>query len=453
MNDAVSAPIKELTVSQIWQAGWLVPDRLRTVTGEPVGIVYRGRWTFGFGPDFRGAMITVGAELRRGDVEIHLRESGWRTHGHHLNPAYNKVILHVVLDADVSSPPCVRQDGVEVPTIVLRSALRGPVETFPADPALMTLQANADECVAAVTTANRAAALGLLDRAGDARLTAKAARFEALFTTMPPAEVLYAGLLTALGYSRNQDGMASVAQTLPLAVLESRLSADQGDARVTAAALLLGVGGWLPFLETTALLSGLTVAEQHQITQAWNNLGMPWLLGGLATQHWQLARLRPANHPLRRLLGAAELLARCGRVGLLATCLDCCTSDEPAAALAQLQALLMGPPRPADPLGRAIGGERVLEILTNVVVPFALAYAAWTGDEDLSTGAASLWEQLPANAGNSTTRSLIAQLGGPTVVKLRTARQQQGALHLFQQYCEERRCYECPLARLSMPAE
>jgi hypothetical protein len=94
-----------------------------------------------------------------------------------------------------------------------------------------------------------------------------------------------------------------------------------------------------------------------------------------------------------------------------------------------------------------------LEILTNVVVPFALAYAAWTGDEDLSTGAASLWEQLPANAGNSTTRSLIAQLGGPTVVKLRTARQQQGALHLFQQYCEERRCYECPLARLSMPAE
>ncbi len=138
----------ELAVSRAWNAQWLRPEALRTTDGQPVTVVYRGRWTFGFGPDFQGAMIAFGQELRQGDVEVHLRPSGWREHGHHLDPAYNGVILHVVLDAEphprVDVRPCRRQDGATVPTLVLGPVLRGPLARLPPDPALPSLGSIAD---------------------------------------------------------------------------------------------------------------------------------------------------------------------------------------------------------------------------------------------------------------------------------------------------------------------
>jgi hypothetical protein len=450
-KEAVHPPVDELTVSRAWHAGWLRADRLRTTDGQPITIVYRGRWTFGFGPDFRGALIAFGAELRRGDVEIHLRCAGWREHGHHLNAAYNDVILHVVLDAEPHEPPCRRQDGATIPTLHLGPALRGPLSRLPHDPELPALGAVPDgQCVAAVTPTTGAAAL---ERAGDARLTAKAALFEAAFTAQSPGQILYAGLLDALGYTRNRAGMAALAAALPLAMIEARLPArDPVGAFTTAAALLLGVGGFLPFTGATATLSGLSFAERDAVEATWAECGGPWRGTTLGAGEWTLARVRPANHPVRRLLGAAALLTRCGRLGLLAASLEPCTAEEPAIGLAELRALLIGPPRPGDPFGRCVGPERIAEIVNNIILPFALAYGAWSGDERLSGGAAALWEVAPASGGTEPTRALLAQLGGGPALKLRTGRQQQGALHLFRHYCEQRRCFECPLARLSRKA-
>ena len=48
----------------------------------------------------------------------------------------------------------------------------------------------------------------------------------------------------------------------------------------------------------------------------------------------------------------------------------------------------------------------------NVLVPCALAYGTWTGDERLVAGAAALWEVAPASGGNEQVRALVAQLGG-----------------------------------------
>ncbi len=87
-------------------------------------------------------------------------------------------------------------------------------------------------------------------------------------------------------------------------------------------------------------------------------------------------------------------------------------------------------------------------MVTNVLVPFALAYGTWAGDERLMAGAATLWEVAPASGGNQQVRALVGQLGGDRALRLRTGRQQQGALHLYRHYCTLRRCYECPIARL-----
>ena len=80
-----------------------------------------------------------------------------------------------------------------------------------------------------------------------------------------------------------------------------------------------------------------------------------------------------------------------------------------------------------------------------MLVPFALAYGTWAGDERLTAGAAALWEVAPASGGNQQVRALVAQLGGDRALRLRTGRH---ALHLSRHYCTVRRCYECPIARL-----
>jgi hypothetical protein len=149
------------------------------------------------------------------------------------------------------------------------------------------------------------------------------------------------------------------------------------------------------------------------------------------------------------LLGLAALLARCGGSGLLAACLEPCTAEDPATGLAELRALLLGPPRTADPFGRYIGDDRALDIVGNILLPFALAYGAWSEDDRLTAGAAALWEVAPATSGNEPIRALLGQIGGGKSLKLKTSRQQQGALHLYRHFCEHRRCFECPIARLA----
>jgi len=360
------------------------------------------------------------------------------------------VILHVVLDADGPVAPCLRQDGTVVPTLLLGPALRGPLAALPHDPALAALGAlPPDECVAQVTIANRATALALLDRAGDARLTAKAAQFEAAFTVASPGQALYAGLLDALGYTRNRAPMARLAGVLPLAMLEARLAAgDPSGTFHRASALLLGVGGFLPLTPALVALLGCAADDAAAVEQAWTESGAPWRETCLAGDEWYLARSRPANHPARRLLGLAAMLARAGRSGLLAATLEGFGAEEPGAGLAECQAFLLGPPRDADPHGRFVGKDRAAEIMVNVAIPFALAYAAWSGDERLAGAAAALWERTPPTGGNEATRAVLARLGDPGL-RLRTGRAQQGALHLGRHFCEQRRCYECPLARLS----
>lgn len=441
---------RELALSRAWNAGWFGADSLRTVDGLPVTVVYRGRWTFGFGPDFRGALIAFGADLRQGDVEVHLRAGAWREHGHHLDPAYNQVVLHVVLEDGPRGQPCRRQDGVVVPTLVLGAALKGKLEELPPDLELPVLGSISDQqCIAEVSAANRAGALAALERAGDARLTAKAAGFEAGFTALPPGQVLYAGLLDALGYSRNREPMARLAGALPLADLEALLpTRDPAGALRLASALLLGVGGFLPAEPGYVGLLGLPVGELAAIERAWAGLAEGWRDRALVLGEWSLARTRPPNHPARRLLGLAGIVARCGGGGLLGACLEACAAEEAATGLAELRDLLLGPPRAADSFGRYIGEDRAWEMVANIVLPFALAYGAWSEDERLGAGAAALWEAAPATSGNEPIRALLGQIGGGKALRLKTSRQQQGALHLYRHFCEHRRCYECPIARL-----
>ena len=113
----------EIVLSAAWHSG-AVPSDLTTVDGQSLEVIHRGAWSHGLGPDFRDTLILFdGRELRAGCVEVHLQTRGWKDHGHHLDPAYDAVVLHVVGQHDGAETR--RHDGALVPVVDI-----GPLAPF-----------------------------------------------------------------------------------------------------------------------------------------------------------------------------------------------------------------------------------------------------------------------------------------------------------------------------------
>jgi hypothetical protein len=434
-----SAAPSEMTLSQIWNAQWLALP-LRLTDGRELRIVYRGVWTHGLGPDFSNAYIDIDGQLLRGAVELHRNASDWSAHGHQLDPAYNEVVLHVVWQDD--APESVRRnDGATVPTLLLPDHLPGPLEDFAGNPILRPLGAiGFDYCAPTVASNNPTALRTVWERAGDERMRFKSDAVAARLASEPPAQTLYALLLDALGYTRNREPMRAIAERLPYDHLDARLIGRRAEERFErAAGLLLGVGGFLPLSPHEQELAELNAEQVAQMEDHWRQLGSAWRGIEVPPSSWTLARVRPAAHPIRRLLALATILARLS-AGLVE---DFCARLDYVNAYDELQAWLTED-------NRYLGRAHAHEMIVNVLVPFALAYGDLTEQAEMTERATDLWAALPAGQGNAVIARMVAQVCGDHPQRVRSARAEQGLLHLHATGCRAMRCFECPIAQLEI---
>ncbi len=195
----------EAAVSARWAAGPRGP--LRLADGRALRVVFPGVPGPGPGPDFRDAILDAGGDLLRGDVEIHVRASGWRAHGHHTDPAYARVVLHVVEENDTGALTTLHGGLRAVPILVLGAAAAPGLAGF------------TPPCALAARASPPADAL---QRLGMRRLRMKAERVAPFALHGGPGPALYGLLLRALGGSANRDAFAALARILPLAVLVER---------------------------------------------------------------------------------------------------------------------------------------------------------------------------------------------------------------------------------------
>ena len=89
--------ILESRIQQVWALQAMQPGDWRTCSGQALRVRSPGSWNRGAGPDFKEAVLELEGEARIGDVEIHLYREDWWRHGHETDPAYDRVILHVIL--------------------------------------------------------------------------------------------------------------------------------------------------------------------------------------------------------------------------------------------------------------------------------------------------------------------------------------------------------------------
>ena len=114
--------VKEELLHICWSKGLFCNKKLKTASGECLEIFKPGLLNVNSGPDFFNARMKIGKLEWAGNVEIHLRSSDWNKHGHHTDPAYDNVILHVVLEMDQE---IFSSQGRKVDTLIL--ALPPPV--------------------------------------------------------------------------------------------------------------------------------------------------------------------------------------------------------------------------------------------------------------------------------------------------------------------------------------
>ena len=393
---SATVPLSEADLVRLWEGQRFPPQALVGRDGLPLRVVFRGRpCAGGPGPDFRDAVIaTASGQELRGDVELHVLASAFRQHGHHLDPAYDNVALHVVFWDDGGDT--VLASGRRAPVVALAPWVAQRAEELSrwlCQPALWQ-----EPCRTASQRLGAEAIAATLDGAGDRRLQEKAVAFRAALAEEDAEEVLYQGLLEALGYSQNREPFRRLARALPWRELQRTIRG--------------------------APPSGRAVTIRRRLADAAE--GLPW----------QASSLRPANHPQRRLAGLAHLAERFAEGGLLAGLLALVRSVEgdPTPLLRGLQ---------VQEKGQAlIGPERAGEMAVNVVLPLALAWAEREGDEPLARAALALYQRHPRLSSYGILRTLCAALGP----RPGRARRQQGMLYLFHRYCRQGGCGECPLS-------
>jgi hypothetical protein len=427
--------LKETLIHRIWRdhSRYLVASPRITDTSE-IQILHPGTFNdHRGGPDFLGAEIALDGLRVKGDIEIHQSTSDWHSHGHTGDEKYSSVILHVVMDDDDIIHP-------KMPTLVLRDNLSFDEREFWRSlfeeryahwPELPCYPHNL-----AVRMKHKRA---LLHQVAELRLDELVARFE-----QPMIEalndVLYERILDALGYSENREPMKQLSLLLQRPLLQRiRENEPLHSLAIVFEALFLGTAGLIeqPSKEFTDDVNEYLL----DLNARWQSIKVSYPPDHeLSKGDWAFFRIRPVNSPYRRVALAASLAARYfSRKDFSIT--DDISFDDPenwwltrtsfSSALSEPHSLL--------------GDERRSAIEINVLIPARIAAAKKKGDARAEKNLRSEWMKLPSRSSASYCRTIEQELLEGE--RVQTVADEQGALHLYRNYCSRLRCAECPVGK------
>ena len=429
----MTANITEKAVVGMWQDCFQKRTDLKTVDNQPVSVIYPGRRNDDRGADFKDAVINTGRVQARGDIEVHVKTSDWRTHRHHLDPHYNRVILHVVYQHDTHKAISLENGGA-IPTLALGDNTLE--KNYHHEASLPCHNIGNNHKVQAI--ADR------LNAAGEARFITQADNYKKSIEELGAGQTLYRGIMTALGYSKNKQAMIRLSDLMPLARLEGLASGLKTDDEYLARcqAHLLGAAGLLPSQRPGGFVRD-NEGWEEKLEDIWGegNQGE-----GTSMSDWHFFKVRPGNLPVRRITAMSYLLLRYRRRGLLEGLKEKFKEMAGGGEAKALEEGLMISAEgfwknyldfglPARGIAPALLGKgRAAEIIVNVALPFFYASE--------SEAALKIYRGYHALEENTLVKHMRGQLG-ITRSLVSTARRQQGLLHIYKTWCSEGKCHEC----------
>jgi hypothetical protein len=437
----------ERLLQAIWQHQRLKRGELKTADGKQIRVFHPGFASVEGGPDFCSAVLQIGNESpKAGDVEIDLRASGWRAHGHDKNKNFQNVILHVVWDETKTGP------SENVPSVLsLKNVLDAPIAELSLsleNESLRSLPENLrGKCCAPLRELDEMKLTELLHQAAHVRFENKAAQFRARAKNVGWEQTLWENLFRALGYKHNVWPMQNLAETKSYWSRGANLAFE-------LQARLFGASGLLPDELTRAQKSSDTYLRHvwdfwWRERDGFENCILPRAV-------WKFHGLRPANHPQRRLALASHWLADRQFISKIESWSAVEISDkkllESLLEILQVEcdefwswhwtfkSARMEKPQPL------LGDARVTDLAVNVILPWLWVRAAEGKNEKLRREVERRFFSWPAAEDNSVLKLARQRLLGVGKSRaLNRAAAQQGLMQIVRDFCEHSNavCDDC----------
>lgn len=394
---------------------------MTTTDGRQLTVVDPGWINTAAGPDFFNAKVLIDGNEWAGNIEVHLRASDWYRHGHHNDPAYNSVILHVVENADMETAT---QDGRRLTQLEFHCDDR--IKALYNH--LLTAQELDLVCAQTIPSIPSLDLNSWIDTLAYERVYMKADRFRGYLdaTGNDYEQAMFTAIARAMGFGKNSETLERTALSIPL-----RLLAKHSDSPLALEAMVLGQAALIP------PEGGNEYVEQ--LRREYNYLAVKFNLAPPSGAIWNLGRMRPQNLPYRRLATLAHMAL--GGFQIFSAVI----TSQSLRDLRDLfrisltgywaTALSLTSERGASPA--ALSERAIDSIIINAAIPAMVAYGMERDSSGTVERAMELLRQLPPED-NSKVRLLTA-----AGIPCPDAYTSQALTMLRNVYCEQRKCLFC----------
>lgn len=401
----------EILFHYIWQQAFFASLPQMTTDGRRVEILDPGVHNLHSGPDFEQVRLRIypADELFPepvdwvGSVELHLRSSDWYRHRHHLDPAYDDVLLHVVCMADRE---VFNSRGEAIPQLVLRYPQgEDYVSQLIHDARRMDTLLTRLPCSHSLITDPELISSEWRERLLQMRFDCRRRSVIHLLSITDHSweDAFYVSLARSFGFHTNAAPFEMLALQTPLSFLRKhRDNLDQ------LTAMLLGQSGLL--------------SADDPLSSEYAFLRTKFSLTPLRPTIWKRARLRPQNMPEHRIRQFAMLIHRFEF--LFSSLMQSTSLDD-------MRAHLSVP---------GLGPASVNSLLINTVLPYRYAWGMERSDWEAVRDSMEMMSELPAE--DNTIIRQWQQLGQ----KVSSAADTQALIHLYQSFCQQESCLQCEVA-------
>ena len=419
--------MKEEFIHWLWKNQFFDGRSLCDREAGSIGVITPGVYNRDSGPDFFNTRLIIGGTEWAGNTEIHVNASDWYRHGHHIDHAYDNVILHIVYneDADVYTASGRRLITIR---LVFDPVLWENYLDFMNNPSPLP-------CSGLIGFSDGFRIKHWLWSVAVERLERKHDEIREILakTGNDWEETLYRLVTRYFGFRVNTDPFEILAARLPLKII--RKHADQ---LMQVEALLYGTAGLLDealFREAVNDSYYLLLLREYRVLRAKYSLQPVdgWL--------WKFHRLRPANFPTVRLSQLAALLSHSD--GLFSRVLGC-SDRESLRALLSVSAssywnnhYQFG--REVPPVAGRAGRQSADLLIINAIVPLLFVYGKVRQQQEWCDRAVEILDSLPPEKNSVVTDFTRAGL------KPESAFASQALLELRNMRCRYHRCLDCTI--------
>lgn len=410
----------ETFLCYVWQHKLLKGD-LCTTRGQQINIIRTGIRNNESGADFLQAEIEIDGIRWMGNVEIHVKSSNWQEHKHHVNPAFENVILHVVLQHDKIIS---YQNGEPIPTLELKEYL---------SPALCDKYQRLMKFSGPVPCEGIIRPFGYKKRMWLERLTIERleTKSERIFNILKQTkgaweEVLYRLMARCFGGKTNGEPFEQLAERTPLAIV-SKIKNEKN--RIEA--LYFGQAGFLAGEFQDDYPN--TLSEEYAYMQK------IYRLQPLKPTVWNFMKQRPYGFPTMRISQWSDMLYKSHKLFsylLTAPNLKELTETLSCSASSYWETHFRFD-IPTAPKTVSVGKDFVRNLLINAIIPLMFIYGRERNQTSLCDYALQMLDMLPPE------KNQIINHWNKMGVRAASAFESQALIQLKNERCNALRCLEC----------